>query len=258
MHQLLLRLRVQRDCAWERRYHRKIRGRLDQAIHGTHFDELHESDAAAFTFSDPMPFQPEVEEGEDLNLVVAAPHDGILRAIADDLQDDPSLTAGSFVFEVRAATPVPVELGDVGDEGTLRTSSGACVTVDPDPDDSSTPTYWTERDHTTQVFRQSLLATTQRIIEHETSLDPPAEDPFDDYHHRKTYAVDVEVVPGQDVTIVASKWDLGYQIRDEQHKELLEALLGTGIGARRAYGFGMLQTARWVDDRARATEAAHA
>lgn len=257
MHQLLLRLRAERACAWERRYHRKIRGRFDQAIRGTRFDELHDSAAAAFTFSDPMPYQPEVDAGDDLHLVVAAPHDGILAAITDDLQDDPTLTAGSFVFEVRAAIPIPVDLGDVGDEGTLRTSSGACVTVD-DDDDSSTPTYWTHRDHTTQVFRRSLLRTIQRLAEHETNLDPPTEDPFDDYHHRKTYAVDVEVVPAQDLTVVASKWDLGYEIRDESHKALLEVLCGTGIGARRAYGFGALQTARWVDNREQATETTHA
>lgn len=256
MYQLLLRLEVERDCAWERRYHRKIRGRFDQALQGSNYDGLHDTDRAAFTWSDPMPYSSELEAGDELHLLVSAPDRGILAAIASDLEDEPRITAGAFVFDVRAAIPIEADVGTPGSEGTIRTSSGVLLTVEPDYEgETSTPTYWTEREHTVDVFRENLQQSTNRLLEHETELDQLEIDPFDDYHHRKTYAVDVEVVPGQDVTVIASKWGLGYEVRDEHHRDVLNTLLGTGIGAKRAYGFGMLQTSHDTDVRTGTREA---
>lgn len=252
MYQLLLRLEIERDCAWERRYHRKIRGRFNQALRGSDYDGLHDTNRAAFTWSDPMPYEPEFEAGDELHILMAAPERGILAAIANDLQDHPRITAGAFVFDVRAATPIEADVGEPGTEGTLRTSSGVCLTVGTDHEGkTSTPTYWSDRDHTVGVFRENLTQTVNRLLEHETDLDTIDCDPFVDYHHRKTYAVDIEVVPGQDVTIVTSKWDLGYEVRDQHHRDVLNTLLGTGIGAKRTYGFGMLQTSRETDLRTR-------
>lgn len=242
MHQLLVRLRAERDCAWERRYHRKIRGRLAQALQDSAYDHLHDSQAAPFTFSDPMPYQPELAAGDDLHLLVAARDDGILKAIARSLQDDPELTAGAFVFDARAATPIPVDVGPPGETGTLTTSSGVLLTMTPTAEtETSTPEYWTERKYDTAAFQASLTDSVQRLIDHETSLDPLAGNPFDDYTHRKTYAVDVEVTPGNDLTVIASKWDVGFEVRSEQHRRVLNALLGLGVGAKRSYGFGLLQ-----------------
>lgn len=241
-YKLLLRLEVRRDCAWERRYHRKIRGRLSQALKGSRYESLHDTQQAAFTFSEPMPYSDTFDAGDELHLVVSAPEAGILKAIASDLEDNPEMTAGSFLFDVRAATPLPVDVGPRGESGTITTSSGALVTVNPAHEaDSPTPDYWTERDHSIETFKSSLHESVQRLVEHETDLEPPSEQVFDDYHHRKTFAVDVEVTPANDLTVVVSKWDFGFEVCDDHHRRVLNALLGRGIGAKRSYGFGMLQ-----------------
>ncbi len=240
MYQLLLRLRVQRDCAWESRYHRKIRGRLTQALDGTEYDSLHGSQRAGFTFSEPMPYADEFTAGDDLHLVVSAPETGILKTIAQDLQADPEMTAGSFLFDVRAATPIPVDVGPPGESGTITTSSGAIVTVDR-AGSRGPPEYWTDRDHTVETFKTNLQQSVQRLIEHETQLDPPARPVFEEFHHRKTFGAEVEVTPANTITVVASKWDFGFEVRDSHHRKVLNALLGRGIGSKRSYGFGMLQ-----------------
>lgn len=253
MHQLLLRLQVERDCAWERRYHRKIRGRLMQCLSDTTYESFDNSKSTPFTFSDPMPYRDECSAGDEIHLMVAAADDEILKQIATDLQRDNTMTAGAFVFDVRAATPIPADAGEPGTQGTITTASGIVATVTPDhASDRPTDEYWTERDHDIAAFRQSITDATSRLVEHETDLATFDTDPFDDYRHRKTYAVDVEVTPKNDLTVLASKWDLGYEVRTEHHQQVLNTVLSHGIGSKRSYGFGLLQTA---DDTATATTA---
>lgn len=237
MHQLLLRLRIERDCAHERRYHRKIRGRLAQAIDGSPYDHARDTNTAPFAFSEPMPYRNEHEAGDELRLLVSTPSVGVLKAIAQDLHDDPEVTAGSMVMETRAATPIETDVGPPGSSGTITTASGACISVSDDRQ-----TYWTDREHTVGEFRDALQQTIHGIIENESGVEPVEYDPFDEYHRNKTYGVEIEVTPANDLTLVASKWDFGYEVRDEHHREVLNALLGTGIGAKRSYGFGCLQT----------------
>jgi len=241
--QLLLRLAVERDCAWERRYHRKIRGRIDQALRGTRYDDLHDSDRAAFTFSDPMPFAPELEAGDDLYLVVASPSVDILRAIAADLGDNPTMTAGSMLFDVRAAKSIEQDVGVPGTSGVVTTGSGVCITVN-DADDTDvceTREYWTDRHHDVETFRDALHESIYGLFEHETNGDPPEQELFDEYDHQKTYAVEIDVTPEQSLTVLTSKWDFGYTVRDETHRKRLNTLLAHGVGGRRPYGFGLLQ-----------------
>jgi CRISPR-associated endoribonuclease Cas6 len=91
-------------------------------------------------------------------------------------------------------------------------------------------------------LRDALHATVRGIVGNETDVEPPETDPFEEYHHQKTYALDVKITPANDLTLVVSKFDFGYEVRGEHHRRVLNALLGTGIGAKRSYGFGCLQT----------------
>lgn len=244
MYQLLIRLRVERDCAWERRYHRKVRGRLAQALADTPADHAYGTDAAPFTFSEPMPAGDrhpgdDLSAGDELHLLVAAGDLGVLRAIAADLKDRPELTAGSVVTSVRAARPIQTGVGPVGATGQLTTASGIIMTM---PTDRPTPTYWTDRDHDTEAFVERLPETLTGVFEHEAGVEPPEGPLFDDYDYRKTFGVKLEVVPGETITVLASKWDFDYEVRDDQHRRALNAVLAHGIGGKRSYGFGMLQT----------------
>lgn len=235
--QLLLRLEVERDCVWDRRYHRKVRGRFDQALRGTRYDYLHDSDRAAFTFSDLMPFAPELDAGDDIYLVVASPWVGVLRAISSDLADDPQLTAGSMLFDVRAAKPIKQDVGVPGTSGVITTGSGVCIKVN----DRETREYWTDRHHDVATFQDALHKSICGLFEHCTNGEPPERYLFDDYDHRKTYAVNIDVTAKQSLTVLTSKWDFGYTVRDETHRKRLNTLLAHGVGGRRPYGFGMLQ-----------------
>ena len=250
MYQLLLRLQATRECAWERQYHRNIRGRLGQTLQRADIDDCRESQRPPFTFSDLMPIrdgQPpgtSLDEGDGVYLLIAAPRLDIMAAIADGLQREPELTAGSMVFETRAAKPLETGVGAPGSSGVLTTTSGAVVTVEQpsENDHGATPTYWTDRKHSPEAFKTALHRTAGRVLKHEAELDRPEQRLFDEYEHRKTYGVRVDVTPAETITLIASKWDLHYEVRDSAHRAALNELLARGVGAKRSYGFGMLQT----------------
>lgn len=250
MYQLLLRLEADRDCAWERQYHRRIRGRLGQTLKRAGIDDYRETQRPPFSFSDLMPLgddkQPgrPLDEGDAVHLLIATPRTDIMKAIAGDLQREPELTAGSMVFETRAAKPLKTDVGAPGSEGVLTTASGIIVGVDEADasDEHDTPEYWTERKHSVHEFKTALSGTIDRVLDHETADTDALRPYFSDYNHLKTYSSKIRVTPEQTLTVVASKWDLHYHVRDEGHREALNSLLGTGVGRRRSYGFGMLQT----------------
>jgi len=251
MYQLLLRLEADRECAWEPQYHRRIRGRLGQALKRAGIDDYRETERPPFSFSDLLVCRDDkhpgmaLSEGDAVHLLIATPRLDIMEAIAGDLQREPELTAGSMVFETRAAKPLETDVGEPGSSGTLTTASGIIVGVSEDDaadDEYDAPEYWTERKHSTHEFKTALSETIDRLLEHETANTDALRPYFSDYQHLKTYSSKLRVTREQTITVVASKWDLEYHVRDAAHREALNALLGTGVGRRRSYGFGMLQT----------------
>lgn len=246
-HQLLVRLRARRDCDWERNFHRKLKGRFDSALRHSGHDHLHDSDHAAYTFSDPMPDdgppgQP-LDAGDEVHLLVSSADVGVLEALANSLAADAEVTAGSFVFDARAARPIPVDVGPPGNSGTIETASGVvCTLRSSDETDTGTPEYWTSRDHDVAAFADAIRESARGILAREADLELRPDDAlFDDYHHIKQYGVDVEVTPKNHITVVPSKWHFGFEVHSERHRDLLNAVLATGLGGKRAYGFGCIQ-----------------
>jgi CRISPR/Cas system endoribonuclease Cas6 (RAMP superfamily) len=148
-----------------------------------------------------------------------------------------------MVFETRAAKPLETGVGDPGSAGVLTTTSGVVVTVEQpsENDHGATPTYWSHREHSPEAFKTALHRTAGHVLEHEAGLERPSLRLFDEYGHRKTYGVRVDVTPAETITLIASKWDLRYEVRDDAHRAALNELLARGVGAKRSYGFGMLQ-----------------
>lgn len=239
----LFRLRAAIDCAYEQQYHRKLRGRFDQALRGTKYGELHDTDRAAYTFSEILPYEPVYEAGEDVHLLVSSPIPGVLKTIVTDFQDQPRLEAGSFIFDVRAATPITPDVGPPGSSGTITTASGIFQKLRSGQDtESGNAEFWTDRQHEIDDFKMGFNRSVSYACEKEFGLKPPSEDVFKSYHLIKCYAVKVQITPTHQHTIIASKWNFGYEVRDEHHREILNAILSSGVGSRRPYGFGCLQT----------------
>lgn len=229
----LLRLRTTRDCAWEDRYHRKLRGRFSRALQDSPHDQLHDAEhTSPFTFSEPMPYAHEFGRGDEVYLLLASQHDGVLKTIVEDLQARPKLLAGSFQFEVRQATPIVPDVGAPGASGTITSSSGIIMTLPNDGDHKTDKVFWGDEN----TKREFIAALNLNICDDETAAV------FDSYEHSKTYALEVDVTPTYSLTVIASKWDFAYTVRDEKHRETLNRALRSGVGSKRSFGFGCLQT----------------
>lgn len=242
---LLCRFETTRQCAYEQRYHRKLRGRFDRALKGTEADR-HDDPVANFTFSELMPFQNEYDAGDELHLVVASPDERVLQIIAKDLQRTPECNVGSMTLTTRAATPIKRDVGEPGSTGWLTTASGALITVERGAAATTADRdFWTEREHDEaryrDAFRESAMHSAGQVGVDPLSNDEPL---FADWKHNKTYAVEIDVTPRQSLTVIPSKWDYRYKVQSEQHRRVLNALLATGVGWKRAYGFGCLQPRR--------------
>jgi CRISPR-associated endoribonuclease Cas6 len=252
---LLTKLTARADAAYDHTHHAKLRGRLWGALAGTEFDERHEIDEPlGFCFS--LVFPPKsMSEGDERWLLVAAPEEELLAHVAEDLQDDRELNVGEMPFRVEHVHTLSPDVGEPGTSGTLESGTGVLVRIPPDRREEygienghgDTATFW-RPEHSMAPFRRQVRANLDRKhrLFAPDYLPGPSDcegELFDSYDLLKTYALPVQVTEAQEMTYVLSKWELGYTVRDEDHRRHLNLALDCGIGERNALGFGFVNIA---------------
>ncbi|MFB6079069.1 MAG: CRISPR-associated endoribonuclease Cas6, partial [Halarchaeum sp.] len=259
---LLVDLRARRDAAYDNAHHRKIQGRIWEALDGTDYDERHGSDEPpGFCYS--LAFPPrEMREGDTRHLLVASPEEPLLAHVAESLQSDRELNLGDMPFTVEDVRALAPDVGEPGTRGTLESGTGVLVRIPPwqreeygiEGDHGDSATFW-RPEHAMEPFREQVENNLDRKhgLFAPDYLSGPSDvqsDLFDGYDLLKTYALPVDVTADQRMTYVLSKWKLDYTVRDDDHRRHLNLALDTGIGERNALGFGFLN----VTDRTRPGE----
>lgn len=244
-------LSARADAAYQNDYHHKLRGRLWDALDGTAFDDCHGGDShSGFTYSNPFPPR-DMRAGDDRTLLVASPNEDLLAHVAADLLDDRELNIGEMPFHVDNVTPLSLDVGEPGTEGTIETGTGVLVRIPPWRADD----YGIEPEGDSAIFWQPEHSMEPFTTQIENNLDQkhdrfcpdylpgPSEtdyELFDSYELLKTFAVPVTVTTGQEMTYVLSKWRFGYRVRDDDHRRHLNLALDVGIGERNSLGLGFL------------------
>jgi len=249
---LVLQLEATADCAFDPDFNYKFMGRVYQALNDTNLDNVHDSDAPApFTFSNPRPHG-DLEAGDERQLIVSSPHGrDLYDLLITDLSADPELNLGHMCFRVTDAHTVEISVGPPGSTGTIRTPTGVfqrlshdvCERHDIDPPTEEESLYWSPQDHPPLALLEQLrrnLGEKLRAYHPDTIPNPdPTEDRlFTSYDLRDAGAMQKTVTTNQTITLLYSKWEFDYEVRDEQHRRWLNTLLGCGIGARCGLGFG--------------------
>lgn len=252
---LLVELSARADYVYQNDWHRKLAGRIWQALRDTPYDDRHDGgEPPGFVFSNPFPPK-DTAEGEKRHLLVASPDEELLAYVADDLQHDRELNVGEMPLYVDSLAPLSTDVGEPGTSGTLETGTGVLVRIPPDrcPEygidhpqgpDGDTAVYW-RPEHTMEPFRVQIENNLDRkhglyAPEH---LPGPSDRPgelFDGYDLLKTFAVPIDVTANRRLTYVLSKWCLSYTVRDDHHRRHLNLALDCGIGERNSLGLGML------------------
>lgn len=255
---LLVRLRARMDAAYDNAYHHKLRGRLWEALDGTAYEASHDEDRpVGFSFSNPFP-PGDMREGDERTLLVAAPQEELLAAVADDFTSNRELNVGEMPFRVTEVSALDPDVGEPGSAGTIETGTGVLVRIPPWRADE----YGIEKRGDDAIFWRPRHGMEPFVTQVENNLDRkhdlfapdyrsgPSESDhelFDSYELIKTFAVPLTVTQGRTMTYVLSKWRLGYQVRDDDHRRHLNLALDTGIAERNALGLGFLNIVEDAD-----------
>lgn len=251
---ILARLSARADAAYDPQYHHKLRGRVWRALDGTDFDELHDDgEPPGFTYSNPFP-PGDMRKGDDRTLLVASPHEELLTHVAHDLNDDRELNVGEMPFRVEDLSALAPDVGEPGSSGTIETGTGVLVRIPPwrfdeyginhDHDEAE---FW-KPEHTMEPFRAQVEANLDKkhrlfAPDHLPGPSDREVELFDSYELIKTFALPTTVTQGQEVTLILSKWRLGYTVQDDHHRRHLNLALDCGIGERNSLGFGFVNIA---------------
>lgn len=253
-----MRLRVELQAtataAFDHDHRTATRGRIWNGLEGTRFESEHGGPTPGFTFSRPIPLEESgepwsvVHEGERRVVFVAASREELLAAVASDLLDDRELNLKQMRFEVTDVTPFEVDVGPPGTEGTLTTGNGVLAVVPPQYLSDDHPhdgrTYW-EEGRRMEPFLHYVRDQLQRQWERfgDDAWPGPAEvdDPlFAGHRLIDEYAKNVHLTSGVRETLILSKWQFPYRVRDDLHREHLNLALAVGLGGRTPLGFGFL------------------
>lgn len=249
---LLVRLDAQRDAVYDPEYHHKLRGVIWRYLDDTPFEELHGTDdALPFVFSNPFPVS-DISKGNRRNVLIASPHDALIEVLKERIEQGDEFNIGELPFEVADTTSFSADVGEPGTTGKLTTASGVYIPLKRDrwdefgidPDYNTEEIGW-EPSHSLGLFRQRIREnlTWKHDEIFRDYLDSPEDGDsmlFDDWTRKKVYSVDIPVTTDYEWTFVVSKWDLGYQVRNNDHRRWLNLALDTGLGARNPLGFGFV------------------
>lgn len=245
-------LDAQADAVYQTSFHNKLRGRLWRALQDTRFSEEHgDSEPMGLSFSNIFPWG-EISKGDERTLLVASPREGLLAAIAEDLQTDREFNVGEMPFTVSDLTSLEVDVGEPGTRGVIETATGVVVRLYEhhrdeygiEGDFGDAPTYW-QPEFTIEPLRDALSENLQRKHERfAPEYVPGPEDVdgplFDGFDLIKTYALPTTVSEGVELELVVSKWRFDYRVRDDTHRKHLNLALDTGVGGRNGLGFGFV------------------
>lgn len=254
-----LTLQAEADAVYDLEYHHNLRGRFGKSLQGTEFTKGHgekPQEASAYTFSNIFPWGSRIKEGKRYSLTVASPSEGLLAAIAEDVQRNPEFNVGEMEFTVTDVKRMEADVGEPGTQGVLTTASGVLVRIHDDEYDTyditpeGNPSYrcW-QQDYSLEPFIDHIennLAWKHNQFEEEYLRSPTdtAYPLFEEYDFIKSYGLDLEVTSGTTVTYIMSKWYLGYEVQDNDHRRHLNLALDVGIGERNGMGLGFVNNLR--------------
>ncbi|OAQ51095.1 hypothetical protein HTG_19160 [Natrinema mahii] len=249
------------DAAYDTAAHHKIRGRIWRALENTdEYAETHDTrHGVGFSFSNIFPWGP-IEEGDRRYIRIASPRRGLLDKLIRHFSQNREFNVGQMRFEVADITGHAPQVGEAGSTGRMDTGTGVfCAltrqlaeehgldTTEMNAGESETKLFWRPK-HGMEPLQASVRRSLQRTHEQfgdeyydgPTEVDEPLFNQIEPIKDNVTYSIHFQPATAVDRTVILSKWQLGYRVRNETHRYHLNLALDAGIGQRREHGFGFL------------------
>lgn len=249
------------DAAHSTEWGYKLRGRIWNALDGTEYSYRHTRDEPpGFVTSCSLPYG-DVREGETRIVMIASPDEALLDAIHDDLMNNQTLNLGEWSLNIKSVHPRHIDVGDPGSQGALETVTGVLVSFPPhrfeeygltehltdEQIESGQRCFWRPEFGNGLLFDQieANLDRKHRLFKPD-HLPGPSDVPgrlFDSSELLKTVATPKRLTASVEHTLILSKWRLGYEVRDQDHRRHLNLALDCGIGERNPIGLGFVDRA---------------
>jgi CRISPR-associated endoribonuclease Cas6 len=249
------------DAAYDTSAHHKIRGRIWRAFEDTEkYSNVHDTDhGIGFVFSNIFPWG-DISEGDRRYIRIASPRREVLDDLIAHFGRNREFGVGQLRFVIAAVTGHAPQVGEPGSTGRIDTGTGVfCAlsrqladehgldTSKIEAGESETKLFWRPK-HGMEALQDTIRRSLQRTHEQfgDEYYDGPAEvdEPlFTEIEPIKddiTYSIRFQPATAVDRTVILSKWELGYRVRNETHRYHLNLALDAGIGQRREHGFGFL------------------
>lgn len=246
------------DFVWDPTSQYKLRGAIWSALDGTTYEKLHEqSDTPTFTFSNIFPakgyteINETVPEDTPVMFLISSPHPSLLDTVAADFATREDLEIGDIALSLDRVETRDIDVGRVGEKGTLKTQTGLYIRLPPEEQDRfdiDTPyeeatISWTP-DHGMEPFKTRLM---ENITWKLRTLDPTIQQTpdsfqqlFDSVTIETTFETNVNVTEDYAYSFIPSVCTFGYTVTSQKHRKWLNTLLDTGLGWRNALGFGFI------------------
>lgn len=255
-----LTLRASADAEYTAAYHR-LRGRIWRALEDAGgYEGVHETDrGVGFAFSNIFPWGP-IEEDDHRYLRIASPRREVLDDLIEHFGHNRTFNVGQMRFEVDEITGHAPQVGEPGSTGRLDTGTGVFCALSKqlakehgldtskiETGESETKMYW-RPEHGMEPLQATIKRSLQRTHEHHgdqyydgpVEVDEPLFQEIEPIKDDILYPVQFQPATAVNRTVLLSKWNLGYRVRDETHRYHLNLALDAGIGQRREHGFGFV------------------
>lgn len=246
------------DFVWNPADQYKLRGAIWSALEGTTYEKLHEqSDTPTFTFSNIFPVDgyqsvnESVAEGTPSMFLISSPHPSLLDTVAAAFNSKNKLEIGDSVFTIDRIETRDIDVGRIGDTGTLKTQTGLYLRLPPEKQEeygldtaySNSTISWTP-EYGMEVFRDRVLDNVKWKLQ---SIDPTMQETpetfqqlFDSVSIKTTFEANVNVSEDYTYVFYPSVCTFNYTVTSQEHRKWLNTLLDTGLGWRNPLGFGFL------------------
>nr|WP_284438669.1 CRISPR-associated endoribonuclease Cas6 [Halomicroarcula laminariae] len=259
------------DAEYDSAYHHKLRGRIWRGLKDSEqYDTVHEtSHGVGFAFSNVFPWG-HIEEGDRRYVRIASPRREVLDDLIAHFGRNRAFDIGQMRFEIADVSGHAPDVGEPGSTGLMDTGTGVfCAmgreraqeydidTSKMDSGDAETKIFWRQK-HGMGPLQDTIRRSLQQTHEQygDTYYDGPAEvdaplfESFEPIKDKVTYSIPFQPATEVNRTVILSKWQLGYRVRDETHRYHLNLALDAGIGQRREHGFGFLNLREQTPPRA--------
>jgi len=230
-------------------YHHNLQSFIYRLIRQSEYDDLHDRKGCKFfSFSNIIPPTRTIEKGSIKSIVVASPHEDLIRAMQYELEEmrGSSVKIGAMGFRLEGSRLFNVELPEGFHECGLISGTPIVVRIpryripeyEIEPAKDYEYVYW-RKNHTPTAFLNQLEENLIKKYKEYSGVEPKSFPIFEKLRFKKQVAVPLRM-KGEETTVIGTLWGFHFSPLNGLKREILQFGLDAGFGEMNSLGFGFM------------------